>query len=101
NYALTPARQDLGALPRMGPYSHTASFCAIQEDRPQAFWRALDAELQSLAQSLSIPGEILWGVSTLASGGIVVRGLARSGRLIHKALLTFWSTARLAISGLE
>ena len=101
NYLLEPLRKNLSATARMSAFSHTVSFCAIQEGRADAFWRGLEGSLQDIAHTLSIPGEILWGASTLASDGVIVRGMAMSGRLIHKALLTFWRTARLAISGLD
>ena len=99
NFLLEPARKHLPATARMFEYSHLASFCALSEGRPPELWRKLEEQLNQLARDLTRPSEALWGASALASDGVVVRGLAASGRFIYDALIRFWMAARLEITG--
>lgn len=99
DYVLEPPRRDLAAMARMFEYSHTISFVAIQEGRPPSFWRALEDRLNEMGQAKSVRGQVLWSASTLASDGLVVRGLSTSGRFIFESLIEFWRTARVAITG--
>lgn len=101
NYLLDPMQKDVSSNARMFEYSHTASFCAIQEGLPQAFWRALEDRLNAIARERTRLGEAVWGASTLSSSGVVVRGLSASGRLIHQTLVEFWHAARRAVTGAE
>ena len=99
NYLLEPRQKDLSATIRMFDYSHTASFCAVQEGLPPAFWRTLEDRLNEIARKRTQHGRAVWGASMLASDGMVVRGLSRSGCFIHDTLIEFWRAARLAITG--
>jgi urease accessory protein len=101
DYLLKPVQKDLSAMVRMFEYSHTASFCAVQEGRPSAFWRLLEDRLNEIAQARTRRGLSVWGASTLASDGVVVRGLTMSGCFIHETLIEFWRTARLAVTGMD
>jgi hypothetical protein len=83
----------------MFQYSHSASLCAVQEGRPPAFWRALEDRWNEMALARTRSGQAVWGASTLASDGAIVRGLSMSGCFIHEALIDFWRTARLAVTG--
>ena len=99
DFLLEPARKDLAAMARMFEYSHTVSLCAAQEGCPAAFWRGLEERLNGIARERTRPGQAVWGASTLASDGVVVRGLSMSGRFIYEPLIEFWRAARLAITG--
>ncbi len=99
DYVLEPQRTDLAAMARMFEYSHMVSLVAIQQGRPASFWRGLENQLNEAAQARSVRGEALWGASTLVSDGVVVRGVSTSGRFIFEALIEFWRTARVAITG--
>ena len=99
DFLLDPARQALSSAARMSDYSHLASFCAVREGRPPAFWRTLEDQLNEIARRRTRHGEALWGASTLASHGVIVRGLSTSGRLLHESLVEFWGAARLAVTG--
>jgi len=101
DYLLEPKHKNLSATARMFEYSHTASLCAVQEGRPPAFWRALEGRLNEIAQKRTRSQETVWGASALASGGVIVRGLSMSGCFIHKTLIEFWRSARLAITGMD
>jgi urease accessory protein len=100
-FLLEPAARPLGVTARMQEYLHVASFYACQEGRPPAFWRVLENRLNELAKERTHSGEVVWGASTLASDGVIVRGLSVSSRWIHPALIEFWRQARLAVTGQE
>ena len=101
NYLLEPGKKDLAAMARMLEYSHTASLCVIQEGRPQTFWRALEDQLNEVARQRTRHGQAVWGASTLASDGVIVRGVSTSGCFIHETLIEFWSAARVAVTGVD
>ena len=84
DFLLEPRRKELSATPRMSEYSHLASLCAVQEGRPPAFWRVLEDRWNEIARERTRHGQAVWGASTLASDGVVVRGLSTSGCLIHE-----------------
>jgi urease accessory protein len=101
NFLLEPHKRDPSATARMFEYSHTASLCAVQEGRPPVFWRALEDRLNLVAAERTHHGQAVWGASTLASDGVIVRGLSTSGCFIHETLIEFWRIARLAMLGTE
>lgn len=101
DYVLDPLRRPLAAPVRMLGYSHMATFCAVQEGRPQGFWRNLEEQLTQIAVRRTSPGEAVWGASALVSDGILVRGMTVSGRFIYESLVEFWKAARLAVTGTE
>lgn len=101
DFLLEPQQRALSSTVRMFEYSHTASLCAIQEGRPAAFWRALEDRLNAIARDRTRHGQAVWGASTLASDGVIVRGLSMSGCFIHETLVEFWRAARLAVIGAD
>lgn len=101
DYVLEPEVKDPTAMARLSSYSHTVSLCAAQQGRPPEFWRALEDRLNELAATYHRPEESIWGASTLASDGLVVRGMCKSGRFVYEPLIEFWKAARLAITGQE
>jgi urease accessory protein len=98
---LEPKARALPAMLRMFEYSHTASLCVVQEGRPPAYWRALEDRLNAIARERTQHGQAVWGASTLAADGVIVRGLSTSGCFIHETLVEFWRTARLALIGMD
>jgi hypothetical protein len=52
-----------------------------------------------LAEQHSLPNEILWGASSLRSDGVVLRGLAKNGRLLARSLTAIWEAAKLSLCG--
>jgi urease accessory protein len=101
NFLLEPGRKDLAALSRMSEYSYLASLYIVQEGRPAAFWRGLEDQLTEIAGRRTRHGREIWGASTLAGDGVVVRGLSRSGCFLNEALVEFWKSARLTVTGAE
>ena len=101
NLRLEPHCRTLSSLARLGPYDHFGSFYICRMGLDTACWSRLEAELGELAQELSRPGELLWGVSRLVAHGLVVRVVSRRGRDIPPGLLAFWRVAKQALYGEE
>ena len=91
---LEPHCRALSSLARLGPYSHFCSFYICRVGLEAVHWSTLEKELGALAQELSCPGEISWGVSTLVAHGLVLRAVSRQGRDIPPGLLAFWRAAK-------
>lgn len=91
---LVPHCRALSSLARLGPYSHFCSFYICRVGLEAVHWSTLEKELGALAQELSSPGEISWGVSTLVAHGLVMRAVSRQGRDIPPGLLAFWRAAK-------
>ena len=91
---LEPHCRALSSLARLGPYSHFCSFYICRVGLEAVHWSTLEKELGALAQELSCPGEISWGVSTLVAHGLVMRAVSRQGRDIPPGLLACWRAAK-------
>jgi urease accessory protein len=91
---LEPHCRVLSSLARLGPYSYFCSFYICRVGLAAIHWSNLEKELGALAQELSRPGELSWGVSTLVAHGLVIRALSRQGRDIFPGLLSFWRAAK-------
>jgi urease accessory protein len=101
DFLLEPGKRDLPAMARMCEHSHMASLYAVQEGRPAGFWRGLEERLNCIAGERSAAGQAVWGASTLAADGVVVRGLSASGCFLQRTLIEFWRIARVAITGTD
>jgi urease accessory protein len=95
NILLRPATQNLFTPAGFGEYRYVATFyiCLVGIDANS--WRAAEIHLRELTTTLTRPGEILWGVSTLLAHGLAVRCLARNGRDVLPGLHAIWRRAKL------
>ncbi len=96
---LEPESRPLSSPARLGPYRFVATFYICRAGAPRETWLELEAELAAAARQISRPGEVLWGVSTLAVDGVMVRGASSGGRGIPEALAGFWRLAKLKLCG--
>ena len=96
---LEPETAALTSPARLGEYTHTATFYAIQIGRPAADLIALERQLAEIAVRESVHGCTIWGTSALASDGVVVKGLSTSAHRIPATLASFWSAARRFLTG--
>jgi urease accessory protein len=101
NICLRPAERDVGSLARLGSYRYSATFYICRVGLEPSYWRAAEDYVRGLTSSLSRPGEILWGVSSLVAHGLVVRCLARHGRELLPGLHAIWRGAKLHLYGRE
>ena len=93
---LCPRAHALNTPARMGPFGYYATFYACRVGSDAA---ALEVALADRAQQLTRPGAVLWGASALAAHGVVVRGLAHTGRALQSGLIEFWTVARRLLYG--
>ncbi len=96
---IEPAQQQLSALSRLGSYRYYTTFYICNVGVDTARWLALETHLSTLAQELTQPGAIVWGVSTLAGHGMVVRALSVSERHLLPGLHAFWRAAKQELYG--
>ena len=97
---LEPRRRPLDAPARFGPYRYLATFYACRAGVADAVWRELETELAEVADRFS-GGGMVWGVSTLASSGVVARGLGLEGSELPRVLLELWRAAKRSLYGAE
>lgn len=96
---LQPHLRPMSSLVRLGRYSHFCTFYICRVGVPPALWGKLESELSAVAEECCHSVDTLWGVSALPRNGICLRGVSRTGRDFPAHLLTFWSTAKLALYG--
>jgi urease accessory protein len=101
DFLLEPGRNNLTAITRISEYSYLASLCVVQEGRLATFWRGLEDQMTEIAKRRTRHGQEIWGASTLATDGLMVRGLSRTGCFLGDALVEFWRAARLIVTGTE
>jgi urease accessory protein len=91
---LEPLRRPLSSPVRLGEYRYFATFYVCRVGLPSARWLEMEKQLAELARQLSLPAEILWGVSALVAHGLVIRAVSRKGRAITPGLMAFWQAAK-------
>ena len=97
-WTIAPLVSKLDSATRLGPFRHFASCYVCRAGEPAVYWREFESELQRAADSLSGP-EILWGVSSLKAHGLVIRGVAVSGRSLSTGLVELWKAAKWFLCG--
>lgn len=97
NFELSPRERPLISISRFGNHAHLASFYAFQTGRRASSWRDLENALNEFARQQESAS--IWGASTLAADGIVVRGLSQTARNVPATLAGFWSIARRFLTG--
>ncbi len=96
-YQLCPEDRPLSSLVRLGGYLYHTTFYICRVGVSDATWRELEDELTSIALQHTHPGNALWGVSTLPSDGIVIRGVSMTHRSLSLQLVDFWRAAKLKL----
>ncbi len=98
-FTIEPALCNPRSPARLGRFRYFSSFYVCQPGRAAQSWLDLESQLAGLAGQLSRRDEVLWGVSALDAGGLVVRGLALKGRDLTQSLTAFWRVAKWALCG--
>lgn len=101
NICLRPATQNLSSLARLGPYRYAATFYICRVGIEANACRASEDYLREVTGTLTRPGEILWGVSSLVAHGLVIKCLARNGRDVLPGLHSIWRAAKHELYGRE
>jgi urease accessory protein len=97
-WAIEPRLHPPDTPARLGPFRHFATCYVCRAGEPASYWRAFESELQNVAGRLSNP-ELLWGVSSLRAHGLVLRGVAVSGRPLLDGLVELWKAAKWHLCG--
>lgn len=98
---IEPQHQAPSSSLRLGSFLYFCSFYICKVGLEATRWLHLEQQLQALAQEMSRPAEISWGVSTLVAHGLLVRAVSRQGRDIATGLLAFWRAAKRLLYGQE
>ncbi len=98
HWSLTPLVQRLDSIARLGPFRHFASCYVCRAGEPASYWKNFEGQLQIIADQLS-SSEILWGVTALRAHGVVIRGVAISGRPLAGGLVEIWKAAKWILCG--
>jgi urease accessory protein len=99
HFRLEPYRSDLASTARFGIYRYYATFYVCRLGLPPATWLGAEQTIRETVAQLSQSGKSLWGVSTLISDGLVIRGLACHGRDVLTGLHSIWQTAKFLLYG--
>ncbi len=98
NWTILPSSQQLDSRVRLGPYRYFATCYVCRAGEPARYWRALEADLQTQADSRTAL-DVLWGVTSLRAHGLVIRGVAVSGRALTEGLVEMWKAAKWILCG--
>ena len=98
-YSIEPGIRNPASPARMGSFRYFSTFYVCQAGRTAQSWLELESQLGDMAQELSRPGEVLWGVSALAACGLAIRGVALKGRDLTQGLTRFWRAAKWPLCG--
>jgi urease accessory protein len=98
-YCIEPAIRNPASPARLGNFRYFSTFYICQAGRAAQSWLELESQLGDLAEELSRPGEVLWGVSALAACGLAIRGVALKGRDLTRSLIPFWRAAKWSLCG--
>jgi urease accessory protein len=96
---LEPKNRGLSSLARLGGYRTWATFYICRAGLDPLVWLEAERDLREVAGRLSQRKDALWGVSTLAAHGLVVRCVAKRGRDVLPGLHALWTAAKLRLYG--
>jgi urease accessory protein len=97
-WSLTPPMERLDSIARLGPFRHFASCYVCRAGEPAGYWKSFESQMQTVTDQLSSV-EVIWGVTALRAHGLVIRGLAVSGRSLASGLLEIWKAAKWILCG--
>ncbi len=97
-WKIAPRTQRLDSIARLGPYRYFASCYVCRAGEGANYWRALENDLQGIADR-GTSADVSWGVTLLRKHGLVVRGVAMSGRSLSDGLVEFWKAAKWILCG--
>ncbi len=97
-YSLQPKIHNSCSPGRFGKYLYSSSMYVCLVGKPYEEWLQLEEELNFLVSAISTD-EAKWGVSALASDGLVVRGMAQNAGAIREGLHFLWQSAKQRVFG--
>jgi urease accessory protein len=97
-YSVMPSARDPRSVARWGRFRYIATMYVCHTGISRARWNDLESSLNDRA-FLQTSEAARWGVSTLAAGGLVIRGLALEAHQITVGLYMFWDLAKREVWG--
>jgi urease accessory protein len=97
-WTIVPMLRCVNAVPRLGPFRYFGSCYICRAGESPAYWREFESAMQEIADRISGP-EVLWGITSLRSHGIVARGVATTGRSLSDGLVEIWKAAKWHLCG--
>ncbi len=97
-WSILPQERRVDSTVRLGPFRYFASCYVCRSGETARYWRTLESELQARANSLT-SADVLWGVTSLRAHGLVLRGVAVSGRSLTEGLVELWRAAKWSLCG--
>ena len=95
---LVPEKRPLDSISRLGAYRYFASCYVCRVGEGPRYWRTLENELQILADR-GAGADVSWGITSLRKHGLLIRGVAMSGRSLSDGLVEFWRAAKWFLCG--
>src|SRR5580704_8463023 len=97
-WTLAPLVHRMDSVVRLGVFRHFASCYVSKAGEPASYWKNFESKLQPVADQLS-GTEVIWGVTSLRAQGLVIRGVAVSGRSLAGGLVEIWKAAKWLLCG--
>jgi urease accessory protein len=97
-WTLAPLVHRMDSVVRLGVFRHFASCYVSKAGEPASYWKNFESKLQPVADQVS-GTEVIWGVTSLRAQGLVIRGVAVSGRSLAGGLVEIWKAAKWLLCG--
>jgi len=97
-WTLAPLVHRMDSVIRLGVFRHFASCYVSKVGEPASYWKSFESKLQPVADQVS-GAEVIWGVTSLRAQGLVIRGVAVSGRSLAGGLVEIWKAAKWLLCG--
>ena len=94
---LEPKQAALNSAVKLGLFRYFATFYICRVGIEAQHWLDLEKQLDQLARSLTVAGQMVWGVSSLSAHGLSVRAVSTSSQAIQQHLPCFWQMAKQAL----
>lgn len=99
SFLLEPAKRPLDVAARMGKFTHFSTFYVLKTCENASFWRVFESKMRDFVTEIEQKNGGIWGVSTLVSDGVIVRGLSTTGLGLQKSLIELWRKSRRELTG--
>jgi len=97
-WSIEPRSRVQDSVVRLGPYRYFASCYVCRAGEGATYWRTLENDLQIVADRRTT-ADVSWGITSLRKHGLLIRGVAMSGRPLSDGLIEFWRAAKWFLCG--
>ena len=93
----SPTQDQPASIVRLGKYTYWTTFYICRVGISASIWQDMEDALGILAQNLTDHNQQIWGVSTLVSDGLVIRGLGMNSQDMMAGLIAFWQASKKSL----